>query len=80
MKVVLRDVKTNGDLLLEASFEFCSDDPVLGPFAAVDVPLGVVITDRLFLGDIIGVTCKSCTFGGWKVWSLRRFRAWCEER
>lgn len=67
------------DLLFEASFELCADDPVLGPFAAVDVPLRVVVADGLFFGDVVGVAREACTFGGWEVWPLRGFRAGCEE-
>lgn len=78
MRRIRRWGDDEGDLLLEAPFEFCADDPILGPFAAVDVPLRVVVTDCLFLGDVVGVAYDSRAFGGRKVWSLKGFRTRCE--
>lgn len=69
---------SEGDALFEAPFELGADDPVLGPLAAVDVPLRVVVSDRLFLGDIVGVARESCAFGGRKIGSWWGFRTRCE--
>ena len=56
-----------------------SKDPVLRPLAAVDVPLTVIIPNRLFLGYIIMVVQCAGAFGGWEVgsegtWSEARER------
>lgn len=79
MKRVGDKTWTGTDSLLKAPLELSTEDPVLRPFAAVDVSLRVVVTNSLFFGNIIGVACESCTFGRRKVWSLRGLRAWCEQ-
>jgi len=53
--------------LFEAPLWFCSEHPVLWPLAAIDIPLGVVISDSLFLGDVVLIVRSTGALRGWEV-------------
>ena len=59
-----------GNALLKSAEWLRTENPILWPLTAVDVPLRVVVADCFFFGDIVCIACDSRAFGRREVWSL----------
>lgn len=70
-------IQVKDNLLLKPVFWISAQNPVLRPFSAIYVALRVVIPDSFFLGDVVLVSCNSCTFGGRQIESLLYIEIGC---